>query len=124
MPLHFVEDAGVTYRKLSNSRLALVILCGALVFAFFAYRDQSGRGMVAALSLCSLLSPVTILGEIARGVRFWCTVAIISFLHVLLVFLPQWSDLHFPEIILTPLVILDMYVCARILIVAAATHPT
>jgi hypothetical protein len=115
-----MTNKDMTYEKISNNRLALIMLGGGLMFMLFALDGQSGRGMVAALSTCAILAVVTIVRAIAHGPRFWTVVVLIALAHALLVFIPQWPDFHFAGIGLAPLVIADMYACARILIFAGA----
>lgn len=113
----------MTYEKISNARIALIIPAGVFIFVLFALDGQDGRGVIGALSICAILAVLTIVKEIARGPKFWVVVAAILLAHILLVFLPPWAEMHFPLIALAPLVIADMYACARMLIFAGATRP-
>lgn len=107
----------VTYRKIPNSLLFTIIAISLPVYFLLSYYSQEGRGFVAALSICGILSLICILRDISRNPKFWIGILVIVVVHTLLVVLVPWGDRVTFGVLATPFVIADMYLSARMLIV-------
>jgi hypothetical protein len=93
------------------------------IYVLFAAKDEEVRGFVAALSAGGLLGVSVILKNIPHNRGFWGTLAAIAVLHILLVALVPWpAEISF-GIAFAPIVILDMYASARLIILAAGSQP-
>jgi hypothetical protein len=106
----------MTYRKISNGFLLAIIACALPVYFLLSHYNQEGRGFVAALSICGILSLISILRDISHNAKFWVGISLIAIVHAALVILVPWGDHITFGIFATPFVIADMYVSARLLI--------
>ena len=85
------------------------------VWFFFVHRGEAVRGFVAALAVCAVGGVGAILDAYSGRRTYWITLAVIAFAHLLFVVLvPLPRDYHGAGIVLCPLVIADMYGCAKL----------
>lgn len=115
-----IGPATEEYSKLSNRAFLAILACALIAWFFFVQRGEDARAFLAALSVCAVGGVGTILVRYSDRLAFWITLTAIGLAHiafVLLIPLPQ--ELHGPGIVLSPLVIADMYACAKLVILAA-----
>jgi hypothetical protein len=114
------EQNSADYRTLPNAAYLLILAVAAPIFFLFASRDEAVRGFVAALSICAVLGVAVILRPHSGQRAYWATLVAMAATHVLLVALIPWPrEFHGPGIVLTPLVVVDMYVWARLILAMA-----
>ena len=111
------------YQNVSNKQLLLILVVSIPIYALFAAKDEEVRGFVAALSVGGLLGVFVILKNIPHNRGFWGALGAIALLHVLLVVLVPWAGEISFGIVFAPIVILDMYASARLIILAAGSQP-
>lgn len=112
-----------SYKKLSNRQLLLILAVALPIYSLFAFKNDEVRGFVAALSVCGLLGVFLILKGIDHNLGFWSALGGITLLHVFLIALVPWTGKISLGIVFAPLVILDMYASARLIILAAGSKP-
>ena len=113
----------IDYLRLPNAAYLFILALAALIFFFFASRGEAVRGFVAALSTCAVLGVGAILRPHAGQRMYWVTLTAMAAAHALLVVLIPWPrEFHGPGFVLTPLVIVDMYAWAR-LVLSLAKEP-
>jgi hypothetical protein len=96
----------------------LVLFALALpVWFLFAHRGEDARGFVAALAVLAVGGVGLVLSYYSNRKAYWATLAAIAIAHLILVLLlPLPKDYHGPGMVFSPLVIADMYGCARLVL--------
>jgi hypothetical protein len=106
-------------RRLSGRDYVMLLALALPVWFFFVHQDEGARGFVAALAVCAVGAVAAILRNYSNRRAYWVSLVAIAFAHLLLVLLiPLPKDYHGPGIIFSPLVIADMYGCARLVLFA------
>jgi hypothetical protein len=114
---------GIDYLKLSNPAYLVILVFAVPVFFFFASRGEVARGFVAALSLSAVLGVAAILRPHSGQLMYWMTLLAMAVSHGLFVMLVPWpQQYHGAGIVFAPLVILDMYAWARLLLAMVRLH--
>lgn len=106
----------MTFHRVPNSAIFLMALVALPVGFLLAANDQSGRGFVAALSIFGLGSLFVILKDLTTSTAFWAALAGVAVLHIALVFLVPWPREVYFGALATPLVVADMYLCAKLIV--------
>jgi len=84
------------------------IAAAAPFFGFFLYEDKPLRAFAAALSVGAILVTVVTLWQYRRSAVLWAVLLTAAVLHGVLVQSLPNADTHFPGIIFTPVVVLDV----------------
>lgn len=106
-------------RSLSRRDYIMLFALALPVWLFFVHRGQGARGFIGALAVCAVGAVAAILGNYSSRRAYWVSLAAIAFAHLLLVLLiPLPKDYRGPGIVFAPLVIADMYACARLVLFA------
>jgi len=101
---------------------AVALLCMPFYFFFKLVEGQPFRGFVAALSAGVVMSVIWLLRPLWRNPVFWASVSGLAVAHVMLVFfLPYAGEFRF-GLVFAPLVIVDIYFSARLIIFACGAH--
>lgn len=105
------------YRKLSNRAFVAIFACSLVLWLFFVYRGEDVRGFLAALSAGAVGGVAAILGRYRDRQAYWVALAFIGLAHAVAVLFIHWpEEWHGPGIVFSPLVIVDMYVSAKLVI--------
>lgn len=95
------------------------IAVAAPVFIYFLYEGDPLRAFVAGLSVGTMLITTVTLWRYRRFVALWAVLLTAAVIHCILVFSLPNADTHFPGIIFTPLVVVDVlfwqFVAVRLL---------
>ncbi len=109
-----------TFASMSREWAALVIISIGPLFFLVAHFSDEGRAIAASLSAATVAVIVRYFWDLRKRIWFWITVAIIAFLHILLVvFLPlpdkQWNYLHWNYVQMLPFGLLDFAIAYGII---------
>ena len=80
----------------------------APIFVFFLYEGNPLRAFGAALSVGAILITTVTLWEYRRFAVLWAVLLTAALVHGILVFSLPNADTHFPGIIFTPFVVVDV----------------
>jgi hypothetical protein len=92
------------------------VIVGAISFA--ALFDLLGRFDLARPTLYSMgavVLAIAVRWKLRRHVWFWVTMAIIAALHILVILFVPWTTQWVPAIVVTPIVVADLYAMLAIL---------
>jgi predicted permease len=104
-------------RSLVGRDYALMFAMALPVWFFFVHRGDSVRGFVGALAVCAVGVVGAILSKYSNRRAYWVALIAIALIHLMLVLLlPLPKDYHGPGIVFAPLVIADMYGCAKLVL--------
>src|SRR5881398_2908974 len=100
----------MTYHRISTRTYFVMLVCAAPIYFILAHFNQEGRGFVAALSVCGIISLVNILRDLSNKLNFWICLGFIAIIHIALVIFVPWGDRIEFGILGTPFVVFDMYI--------------
>jgi hypothetical protein len=108
----------VMYPRLTSIQLLVLLAIALPVYYFMSSHDEEIRGFVSALCICAVGSLIVILRDLSKLLTFWVCVTLISFAHLAFVVLVPWGGRIAFGILAVPLVVADMYVSAKLIILA------
>jgi hypothetical protein len=106
----------MTFHRVSNSAIFVMALVALPAGFLLAANDHNGRGFVAAISIFGIGSLFVMLKDLNRSAVFWWALAGVVVLHIGLVFLVPWPREVYFGALATPLVIADIYLCAKLIV--------
>ena len=86
------------------------IIAALPFFAFFLYNGEPIKAFLASLSVGSILTTSVTLWRYRNFFSLWIILGVDAVVHAMLVFYVSNVDTHFPGIIFTPLVVMDILI--------------
>lgn len=110
------------WRDVPNTEILAILAFAIPVYLIFYAAGEDFKGFFAALSVGVVLGLTSLLRKFVREPRFWVTLLAIAIVHAIAVYLlPNAGNTRF-GMALTPFVVADLYVCAKLL--SAVCTPT
>jgi hypothetical protein len=112
------SERAVTYHRLTNIQILGLVAVALPVYYLLSPYGREVRGFVGALCICAIGSIIMILRDLSKLPMFWACVTLMFFVHAAFVVLVPWGGRIAFGILAVPVVVADMYVSAKLIILA------
>lgn len=92
------------------------LLFGIPGYIVFVHYGQSARGFLELLSVGGMVFLCGTMWHMRRYKLFWVTWVSILVAHFFAIFSIDWKSFHFPGIVFTPFVVVDVYLSYQIIL--------